>query len=89
MLLFSRSPSPLNKNHLPAAVQKVTPPTSSTNQQQLSDNPVLITKQQKIVLQQALSHSYGYYVSQASSHGNFLIPALPRFNDNGELIPMV
>lgn len=50
--------------------------------------PLFITKQQKIALQQATTQSQGYYISQPSQYGNLVIPVLPRFNDRGQLLPM-
>lgn len=39
-------------------------------------------------LQQAMSQSHGYYVSEPSPYGNYLIPVLPRFDSDGKLVPM-
>ena len=37
-------------------------------------------------LQQVNSQSFGYYISQPSHHGNIVLPVLPRFDSNGQLI---
>ncbi|XP_019853967.1 PREDICTED: SOSS complex subunit C-like isoform X1 [Amphimedon queenslandica] len=76
-----RSPSPIMKSNLPVPPQpsqpRLTPPL-----------PQDCSKQQKFALQQAMSQSHGYYVSEPSPYGNYLIPVLPRFDSDGKLVPM-
>ncbi|XP_065905255.1 SOSS complex subunit C-like [Dysidea avara] len=44
-----------------------------------------LEQQQRIALQHARTHSYGYFIGLPSLHGNTLLPVIPRFDSSGNL----
>jgi hypothetical protein len=44
-----------------------------------TDSPHLLPTNQRAQLQLANAQSFGFFVTQDSSFGNFILPVLPRF----------
>ncbi|XP_064386766.1 SOSS complex subunit C-like [Halichondria panicea] len=63
-------------------VHKATPSPVPITPSEMS----VLHQQQKAAMQQALSQSFGYFVPQPSFNRNPILPVLPRFNANGELV---
>ena len=70
-----------NINHSTTTSNISTTTNSTTEGAQVSNN------QQKAAMKAALESSYGYFIPQDSSFGNFILPVIPRLpnpNANNE-----